>query len=219
MNLSTPKLIKILLFSSAAIAVIGVYYFDLVEYLTQDNIQAFKHSLGLWAPIVFVLAFIVGELLQVPSVLWIFFAGIIWPWWFAFPLSLLAAMSAAAGAFLVARYFLGNQFHEKLPKGFQILNKELEHRPISAVVVLRLTTFLHPATHWVLAASSIKMLPFFIGTIIGIAPLTLSIVLLGEVILSWWDQFSWSIVAVVIGAIATFVIVRRRNRKISIENE
>jgi uncharacterized membrane protein YdjX (TVP38/TMEM64 family) len=212
-TLSFSTLIKVFLFLIAVSAVIGVYYFDLVRYLTLANIQSYKLTLGLWAPVIFVGAFMIGELLQIPSVLWIFFAAIIWPWWFAFPLALLAALLAAAVAFLVARFFLGHGFHKKLPASFQKLNRELERKPIPAVILLRLTTFLHPAIHWVLAASSIRILPFFIGTLIGITPLTLAIVLLGEVFLSWWDQFGWVIAAVVIGAIVILVMVRRGNQK------
>ena len=44
-----------------------------------------------------------------------------------------------------------------------------------------------------------------------------AIVLLGETFLAFWDQFSWMIVAVVVGATVTFVMVSRRNRKRVIE--
>ena len=123
------NVIRFLLLAVAIAAVVAAYYFELPGYLTLENIQAVKNNLGWWAPVVFVLAFIVGELLQIPSVLWIFFAGLIWPWWMALPVSLLAASLAAMTAFLVARYFLGHGFHKKLPDGLQVLNEKLRQRP------------------------------------------------------------------------------------------
>ncbi len=202
-----------MLFAAAVFAVAVAYYFELHSYLTLENLQTVKGKLGWWAPIVFVLAFVIGELLQVPSVLWIFFAGLIWPWWFALPVSLLAALLAAMTAFLVARYFLGHGFHKKLPDSLQALNEKLQNRPVSAVIFVRLTTFLHPIMHWVLAASSVQLAAFLAGTLIGILPLTIAIVLLGEAFMYWWDQYSTTIL-VAAGAVTTgYIIYARRRRK------
>ena len=94
------------------------WHFGWFEYLTIENLRSFESRLGLWAPFAFVVAFVIGELIQVPSIFWILCAGLIWPWWIALPLSFLAAILAATVAFLVARYILGDRFHEKLPERF-----------------------------------------------------------------------------------------------------
>ena len=207
------RTIRYFLFAAALFAVAAAYYFELHSYLTLENLETIKTKLGWWAPIVFVLAFVVGELLQIPSVLWIFFAGLIWPWWFALPVSMLAALLAATTAFLVARYFLGHGFHKKLPDSLQALNEKLQNRPVSAVIVVRLTTFLHPIMHWVLAASSVQLAAFLTGTLIGILPLTIAIVLLGEAFMYWWDQYSTMILLTASGVAAAYVIYARRRRK------
>ncbi len=194
-------------------AVAAAYYFELHSYLTLGNLQAVESKLGWWAPIVFLLAFVIGELLQIPSVLWIFFAGLIWPWWFALPVSLLAALLAATTAFLVARYFLGHGFHKKLPDSLQALNEKLQSRPVSAVIFVRLTTFLHPIMHWVLAASSVQLSAFLAGTLVGILPLTIAIVLLGEAFMYWWDEYSTTILVTAGAVTAAYVIYARRRRK------
>jgi uncharacterized membrane protein YdjX (TVP38/TMEM64 family) len=207
----TSSNMKYVLFTAAIAMVVATYYFDLLDYLTLENAQTMKNYLGWWTLVVFVLAFIIGELLQVPSVTWIFLAGIVWPWWIAVPISLIGAMLAAIAAFMVARYFLGQGFHKKLPEGFAVLDRKLQDRPVSAVIVIRLTTFLHPIMHWVFAASSVRPGAFLAGTMIGILPLTIAIVLLGEVFISWWAQYSQ--VMLIAAGIATLAYVIHVLRK------
>lgn len=207
----TPK--KALRFGLLALGIClvgGAWYFNLAQYITLDNARELKADLGLWGPCVFVAAFIVGELLQVPSILWIFIAGLIWPWWFALPLSLIAACIAAITAFLVARYFLGHGFHKKLPADLKRLNERLNSAPIRTVILIRLTTFLSPLLHWVLAASSIRIGPFIIGTAIGLIPGTLAIVLFGEVFVHWWERYAPILVGVIIIGVGAYVYVSKR---------
>lgn len=192
-------------------AVIGLaWYLGWFEYLTIENLRSLEASLGPWAPFAFVLAFILGELIQVPSIFWILCAGLIWPWWVALPLSFVAAMLAATGAFLVARYILGDRFFEKLPPQFASLNKGLKDSPFKAVLVIRLTTFLHPVVHWVLAASPIRLPVFLIGTALGILPGVIAIVLLGQTFVTWWDEYAVYLVVGAIALIAAYVIYKRR---------
>ncbi len=210
MQIGRSNLVRIILFLLAVSAVIAAWHFELLSYLTLEQIERYKQDLGWWAPVVFALAFVIGELLQVPSVLWIFFAGMIWPWWFALPISLIAALLAATVAFLVARYFLGNQVSEKLPPAFQDLNDRLKRQPVAAVIVLRLTTFLHGAMHWVLAASSVRLPAFLVGTLVGIIPMTLALVLLGEAFMSWWDSYSFAIMGTAAAAVLIYIVLQRR---------
>ncbi|MEM7016559.1 MAG: VTT domain-containing protein [Pseudomonadota bacterium] len=216
--LQSKHVLRILLFITILVAIGAVFYFDMPQYLTLENVKRLQESLGWWALLVFVVAFVLGELLQVPSVLWIFFAGVIWPVWIALPISLLAAMLAASGAFIVARYFLGDSFHQKLPARFQNLNAQLEASPIRAIIFIRLTTFLHPLLHWVLAASSIKLPAFLVGTFVGILPATIALVLLGQQFLDWWEQYSLQITLLSVGLIALVIFLRRRKASSNTES-
>ncbi|MFT5691231.1 MAG: putative membrane protein YdjX (TVP38/TMEM64 family) [Oceanicoccus sp.] len=197
-----PKVFKIILLAVVVAAAGFAFHNDLLSYITLENIQAYEKRLGWWAPLAFILAFVLGELLQIPSMLWILFAGLIWPIWIALPIVLVSALLGATTIFLLARYFLGNNFHEKLPANFRALNRKIEKKPLRAIIMVRLTTFLHPIMHWALAASSIRLPAFLLGTLIGILPLTLAIILIGDLFLQWWEQYSnyilWASVAAVI---------------------
>jgi uncharacterized membrane protein YdjX (TVP38/TMEM64 family) len=202
-------LIAVVLLSTALLA----WHFGLFEYLTIDQLRSLNQRLGYWAPIAFVVAFVIGELLQVPSIFWILCAGLIWPFWIAFPLSMLSAVLAATVAFLVARHILGDRFHEKLPAGFDALAKALKRAPLKAVIMIRLTTFIHPVVHWVLGASPIRLPVFLLGTAIGIFPGVLAIVLLGQTFVSWWDEYAYWIVGAGIAVVLGYVAFQRRKKQ------
>jgi len=139
-------------------------------------------------------------------------AGLIWPWWVALPLSLFAALLAAAVAFLVARHVLGDRFHEKLPKGFEKFNRGLHDSPFKAVILIRLTTFLHPAVHWVLAASPIRLPIFLVGTAVGVLPGVVAIVFLGQSFVTWWDEYALWIVGAGVALVVGYIAYQRRNK-------
>ena len=121
-------------------------------------------------------------------------------------------MLAATGAFLVARYFLGDRFHEKLPQSFRSLNLKISKTSLRAVIAVRLTTFLHPLVHWALAASSVKLPAFLLGAFLGILPATVAIVLMGQQFLDWWSEYSTFIIGFAITATVIYVLVARRNQ-------
>ena len=199
--------------ATALVAAIGLaWYFGWFEYLTIENLRRLESTLGPWAPFVFISAFVFGELIQVPSIFWILCAGLIWPWWIALPLSFVAAMLAATAAFLVARYILGDRFHEKLPGHLASLNKGIARSPLKAILVIRLTTFIHPVVHWMLAASPIKLPVFLLGTAIGILPGVLAIVLLGQTFVAWWEDYAVWLVAGAIALLVAYVALQRRVR-------
>jgi uncharacterized membrane protein YdjX (TVP38/TMEM64 family) len=202
----SSKVLKITLVAAVVATVGFAYHNDLLSYITLENIQAYEKKLGWWAPFAFMLAFVLGELVQIPSVLWILFAGLIWPIWLALPIVLVSALLAATAIFLLARYFLGENFHEKLPRNFKALNRKIEKAPLRAIIMVRLTTFLHPIMHWALAASSVRLPAFLLGTLIGILPLTLAVILIGDLFLQWWEQYSDYILWVSIAAVAIYTV-------------
>ena len=137
-------------------------------------------------------------------------------WWFALPVSFVAAMLAATVAFLVARYVLGDQFHEKLPKRFRGLN-EVEEVPFQSSVDDSLDDIFTSVVHWILAASPIRLPVFLIGTAIGILPGVVAIIVLGQSFVTWWDEYAlWLIAGAITLAIAYVAHQKRVSPKISL---
>lgn len=209
----SPKVFKIALLVVVVAAIGLALHYDFLSYITFENIKAYEKKLGWWAPPVFIFVFVLGELLQIPSVLWILFAGLIWPIWIALPTVLVSALLAAATLFLLARYFLGDNFHEKLPPNFKALNRKIEKTPLRAIIMVRLTTFLNPIMHWALAASSVRLPTYLLGTLIGILPLTLAIIIAGDLFLQWWEQYSSYILWTSVAAVITYSVNLKRKKR------
>jgi uncharacterized membrane protein YdjX (TVP38/TMEM64 family) len=207
------NLARVFLLAAAASGLAAAWYFDLQQHLSLEAVQQYKDDLGWWAPVVFMMAFVIGELIQIPSVIWIVLAGLIWPWWIALPLSLVSALMAASTAFLAARFILGPRIHDKLPNAFHNINEWISKRPIRAIILVRLTTFLHPVVHLVLAASTVSIPAFLLGTAIGLVPLTTALVFLGESVTLWWEDNTYLLIAVVIAVIGLIILVRRFARR------
>ena len=105
---------------------------------------------------------------------------------------------------------LGHGFHKKLPSDLKRLNERLISAPIRTVILIRLVTFLSPILHWVLAASSIRIGPFTMGTAIGLIPGTIAIVLFGEVFVLWWEQYAPFLVGAIVVGISVYVYISKR---------
>ena len=200
-----------LVLAGLLVALIGcAVYFEWYQAISQEALQELVVRLGPLAPVAFVGLFVLGELAQIPSVLFVLAAGLVWPFWTALPIAFAGAMAAATVAFLVARHVLGKQIHHRLPPILQRYTDAITNNPIRAVAMIRLTTFLHPAMHWVLAGSRVSLRDLLIGTLVGIAPAVVLLVALGEVFLDWWDRYSpWLLAALVALGIA-YVAHRRR---------
>jgi len=78
---------------------------------------------------------------------------------------------------------------------------------------VRLTTFLHPLTHWALAASTVTLPVFIFGTFVGIIPITLALVLVGQNFLDWWTLYSGYMIASMALSVAGYLFVSGRKKR------
>ena len=73
------RALQVGLIAALIAAIAAAWFFGLYEYASRESLEAWVTSLGPWGPAAFVGLFVLGELLQVPSVLFVFVAGLIWP--------------------------------------------------------------------------------------------------------------------------------------------
>lgn len=199
---------RVLLVGAVLTAALVAWRLGVVEALTVPNLRAWAERSGWWGPVVFIGLFAVGEVLHVPSVVFVVVAGIVWPIWIALPTAYLGAMAASATVFLFARYLVGaglRRFvHEKLPVELRRYDDALEARGIRTVATIRFFTFMAPLMHWVLATSRVRFVPMMIGTAIGLLPAITALVFLGEQAIEHWERARPFVYA----AIALFVVVQ-----------
>ncbi len=159
-----------------------------LAHLHPESIRAFLNGWGALGPVIFVGLYALGEIVAIPSVLFVIAAGMAWPVALAFPLAWGASVFSALVVFLISRY-LGRDFvQRRLPGGLRDLDARLERGGVLPVAGVRLLAFLAPWTHLALAVSSVSARDYVLGTALGVLPGVLLLVMFGEAIAHWFDR-------------------------------
>jgi len=198
----------VLLLVALATAVLVVWRMGVLDAITVDRLRGWARGAGWWGPFAFVALFALGEVLHVPSVIFVVVAGIVWPLWVALPTAYLGAMAASATVFLFARYVVGEGVrklvHEKLPPELKRYDEALGQHGVRTVAAIRFFTFMAPLMHWVLATSNVRFSTMMVGTALGLLPGITALVLLGDQALVHWERVR----PFFYGAVALFVVVQ-----------
>ena len=147
-------------------------------YLTKDHIQELMAAAGLWAIPVYWAVFSLGEFVQVPG--WVFIAAATagYEWLPAFFLALSGATVSALVSFLVVRGISGHALAELKNRWLQRILALVDRRPILTVFVLRLILWAAPPLNYALGLTRIRLRDYLIGTVLGLAPPVLGLVVL-----------------------------------------
>jgi len=205
---------KKLLILGALIAFVAYVYFSgLYSYLNEDTVRRLLTESGIWGPFLFIGLYVLGELVNIPSVLWIIVAGLTWPPVQAFVIAWVASVIAAVVVFVFYRYIARDVVQGRLPDRMKDLDSRLESGGLWAVAGIRLVAFLAPWTHPALAVSSVSLRDYVLGTALGVVPGVLLLVLFGGNITGWITSLpAWVWVVAVVVIAATLVIYRLASR-------
>ena len=189
-------------------AMIFVWRSGLIDDLDREKMRAWATAAGWWGPLAFMGLFAVGELLHIPSVIFVVVAGLVWPTPIALATAYGGAMLASAVIFIFARYLVSGAVQDairrRMPDEVKKYDEALVTKGIRTVAVIRFLTFMAPLMHWVLATSRVRFGPMMIGTAIGLAPGITTLVLAGDAAVRYWDVAQ----PYVLGAVALLVVVR-----------
>lgn len=200
--------IKFVAIGALAAVVIGTWQSGLADGLDRDTLQRWAIEAGWWGPLAFIGLFAVGEVLHVPSVIFVVVAGVVWPTAIALPTAYAGGMVASALVFVVARYLVSgtvqNAVRARMPEELKRYDEALEHKGIRTVAAIRFFTFMSPLMHWVLATSRVRFGDMMIGTAIGLVPGITALVIAGDAAVRYWDiARPW-----VLGGVALLIVVR-----------
>lgn len=171
----------------------GLYdagFFELVG--DPERARAALESLGMWAPVLYVLAFACLEPFFVPGIAFMIPGALIFSFPVLFGLSWLGSIGAGIVGFGFAR-FVGRDFVEsRLPQRMRVYDERLSTHGLRTVILVRLTLFLTPPAHWLLGLSRVRFAPFVLGTAIGFVPgmalLSYVVVFLGKSLGDWIED-------------------------------
>jgi len=156
-----------------AIAAAGAWLYQqgLIDLLREPEAAgAVLARLGIWAPILYVLAFAALEPFFVPGVAFMVPGALFFPFPQLFLLSWLGSLGAGIVGFGFARFLARDFVERRLPRWMRGYDERLATKGLQTVVVVRLTLFLMPPAHWLLGLSQVRFPAFVAGTALGFLP-------------------------------------------------
>lgn len=216
---------RIALLTAVAALLVALYvagFFDLMS--DRERLRVMIDDLGVWGPLVFILAFALLEPFFVPGFAFMAPGALVWSAPELFFYSLLGSTGAGIVGFSFARY-LGRDFvASRLPPRLLVWNERLERSGLRTVIVLRVVFFLAPPVHWLLGLSSVSFSVHALGTVIGFAPgmavMSWMLVEVGATLFDWFAAQPaaawWLLAAVVVGvAVLRRIWLARRRRALA----
>ena len=138
------------------------------EWMTEERLRAAVTAAGWWGLALFFATFTVGQLLQVPGVVFIFVARAAWGPMLGFASAYAGAVISATLVFLLVRSVGGKALAEiTWPPARRIL-AGLEKHPVLTIAVLRAVMMLTPPLNYALALSPVRQSHHFIGSVLGL---------------------------------------------------
>jgi uncharacterized membrane protein YdjX (TVP38/TMEM64 family) len=150
------------------------------------DVRRIVESSGAWAPVLFVLLQAVVTITPLPRTVFTVAAGVLFGSVVGLALTITATTLAAVAALLLVR-MVGGGFvrrHAHRP-GVAWVRSRLDHSGLLAVVSLRLIPAIPFAVmNYASGLAGVRLFPFVLGTVLGVLPGTVAVVVLGDAVSS-----------------------------------
>ena len=146
------------------------WYFDLQDHLTTESIRGFMADAGWWGIVLYVVAFVVGNLFHVPSNAFLAAAVLSYGFFPGYPLAYASNVLSLIVSFIFVRTVGGRALTAVERPWVRWALNRIDDHPISSVALLRLTMAGAPWLNYLLAMSSVRLRDYAIGSAIGLAP-------------------------------------------------
>jgi uncharacterized membrane protein YdjX (TVP38/TMEM64 family) len=146
----------------------------LSSWLSHAGIRQLVESAGPWGPLAFVVVFVGAVVSQVPGLIFVAVAPLLFRLPEAWALSFLASNLAVVVNFEVVRRLGGQPLAELEHPRLRALFDRLEAHPVQTVALLRTVTVMFPPVTSALALTSLRARDHFLGSALGmLLPITL----------------------------------------------
>jgi uncharacterized membrane protein YdjX (TVP38/TMEM64 family) len=145
-------------------------------------VQQAVRSAGLWAPAVFVLLQVAVTVAPVPRTVFTVAAGVLFGSSTGVLLAVVATTATAVLAFWLVRLATRRLVDRRAGPAFVAeVRERLEQRGLLAVVSLRLVPVVpFSVMNYASGLSGVRLAPYLLGTVLGVLPGTVAVVVLGE---------------------------------------
>jgi len=157
---------------------------NLYAYIGVTQIRDFVFSFGVLAPIIFMILFIIFAVLLFPGSVLFIASGFLFGNLLGSILGVLGATLGASIAFLFSRgfgkSFVQELFENKLVRLNKYNHRLKEHGFISVLTLRLIPLFPYNGSNYALGLTKVKFLDYFFGTLIGLIPVIVILVYLGD---------------------------------------
>lgn len=153
------------------------------EYATPARIQQMLIGCGFLGVIAFLAVFTAGSLIFVPGMIFVAAAVFTYGQLAGGLIGLAGAVFAVTISFVVFRRLGGQPLGAIKNRFMQRLLRQLEHRPLRSMILLRSVFFISPPLNSALALSNIRFRDYALGSLVGlVAPIALASILIDRLI-------------------------------------
>jgi uncharacterized membrane protein YdjX (TVP38/TMEM64 family) len=146
-----------------------------------DKIQSWLRNWGIWAPIAYVLLYVVATLLVLPSTALNLTGGALFGPWLGTLWTSLGAILAAIAAFAFARTIGRDAIAQRLSGRWQSMDAEIKQGGRYYMFAIRLVPIMpYGLVNLAAGLTSIRFWDYLLGTTLGTVPSVLPFVLLGS---------------------------------------
>jgi uncharacterized membrane protein YdjX (TVP38/TMEM64 family) len=178
------------------------------------NVRATVAAAGVWAPLLFLGVHTVVTISPIPRTIFTVAAGILFGSTAGVLLTLTATTLSAIAAFWLVRAVGAEAVERYAPRAaVEWVRARVQQRGLLAMVSLRLIPVLpFSVVNYASALSGVRFLPFLAGTLVGVLPGTVAVVVLGDAALGGNPPpalLAVSVAGAIVGATGTVLAARR----------
>jgi uncharacterized membrane protein YdjX (TVP38/TMEM64 family) len=171
--------------------IILIRHTPIMSYLTPQSLGTFLESVGLWAPVVYIVIYTVGVCLFLPGTLLTGLGAALFGTTLGFFLVWIGAMLGAGAAFLIGRT-LGREFAASLiGDRLKKYDDAIARNGFTTVLYLRLIYFPFTAMNFGMGLTKVRFGDYMLGTGLGIIVGTFVIIFFIGTLKEVWVSGNW----------------------------
>jgi len=180
---------------------------------SEEEFEELLDDMGWWAPVVYILSMALLQPLGVPGLVFMVPAGLVWPAGPAIAYSWIGNMIASSIAFVFARRYGRERLRPRIPERILRYEQRVIDREYISITALRVLTGQLVAADWFLGLSKVRVLPFLVGTGLGIIPGILLAVFLGSGIVEAFVDRPILTGSLLVAAVVAWRVAKRRRAR------
>jgi len=169
--------------SIVPIALVLFKFPTVVSWLKPENLQTLKEQTGVFAPMGFIIIYCLATIFAVPGTILTLGAGAVFGPFLGTLWTAIGATLGATGAFLIARFVVGDWAKAQFEKGDRLrrLSQGIEQNGFWFALSIRLSPiFPFIAVNYLLGLTPISLFTYILATAVGIIPGTFAYAWLGH---------------------------------------